>query len=138
MNPTIELSETVRPEDYDVIRQGLIAFNLNYLGPADFRRLGVFSRVDGQVVGGLVAETLRGILRIDLLWVAEERRKEGLGSRLLTAAEDEARRRACTTAFVDTFDFQARPFYERHGYRVFGELGGHPNGHKTFFLSKTL
>lgn len=40
--------------------------------------------------------------------------------------------------YLDTFDFQARPFYERHGYEVFGTLDDYPPGHSRFFLRKDL
>jgi len=39
-------------------------------------------------------------------------------------------------AFLDTFSFQARPFYERHGYECFGELRDHPPGHSHYFMRK--
>jgi hypothetical protein len=37
---------------------------------------------------------------------------------------------------VDTFDFEARGFYERLGYRVYGELAGFPRGHSHLHLAK--
>jgi ribosomal protein S18 acetylase RimI-like enzyme len=89
-------------------------------------------------VGGLTGATARGFLEIELLWVAEHRRGSGLGSRLLRAAEREARQRGCHSAHLDTTDFQARPFYERHGYTRFGELTGLAGGHRTFYLVKRL
>jgi predicted N-acetyltransferase YhbS len=61
-----------------------------------------------------------------------------LGSRLIASAEDEARRRGCTAAFVYTVTFQAPGFYERHGYRRFGEIACPPNGATRIFLTKTL
>ncbi len=70
--------------------------------------------------------------------LAPSHRRHGLGSRLLAEAEAEALRRGCRMAWLDTFDFQARMFYERHGYTVFGELGGLPNGHCRHFMSKRL
>ena len=39
---------------------------------------------------------------------------------------------------LDTHSFQARPFYEARGYKVFGVLDDYPEGHKKFFLSKKL
>ena len=73
-----------------------------------------------------------------MFWLAPGYRRRGLGSRLLRAAEEEARRRGCRMAWLDTYDFQARPFYERHGYAVFGELDGLPNGHRRWFMRKRL
>ena len=73
---------------------------------------------------------------IEGLWVADDQRGRGYGSQLLTAAETIAVERGCIGAWLGTFDFQARGFYERHGYRVFGELADFPAGHRHFELSK--
>jgi GNAT superfamily N-acetyltransferase len=133
---SFETTDHPSPEACDVLRQGLRALNAPMLGPYDARPLGIFARADGALEGGLVGETGRGMLHVDLLWVHPERRGGGLGSRLIALAEAEARSRGCRGVWLDTYDFQARPFYERHGYRVFGELGGYPNGHVRYFLSK--
>ncbi len=115
---------------------GLLEHNRAYLGEAAFRHLSVVARVGGRTLGGLVGETNRGFLYVDLLWVAEAERGRGLGSRLLAAAEAEAAARGCRAAWLDTYDFQARPFYERHGYVAFGTLDGFPGGHRRFFMVK--
>ena len=54
----------------------------------------------------------------------ETLRGRGIGTDLLRRAEAEALVRGCHGAWLDTFEFQARGFYERLGYRCFGELGG--------------
>ena len=46
--------------------------------------------------------------------------------------------RGCRYAHLDTFSYQARPFYDRLGYRLFGELENYPPGHSRFFLRKQL
>jgi hypothetical protein len=53
-------------------------------------------------------------------------------------AESEAVNRGCASSWLDTFSFQARGFYEKLGYRVFGELCDNPPGHTRFFLKKSL
>jgi ribosomal protein S18 acetylase RimI-like enzyme len=65
-------------------------------------------------------------------------RLRGYGERLLRAAEEEARMQGCRGVCLSTFSFQARPFYERFGYEVFGELADYPAGHAYYFLKKTL
>ena len=134
----VDLGEEPAEADATAVLRGLLAFNEPYLGPSDFRRLSVMARVRGEVVGGLIGETGRGFLSVELFWVTAERRSQGLGTRLLAAAEAEARRRGCRSAYLDTYDFQARPFYERHGYRSFGELAGFPGGRRRFYLVKRL
>jgi GNAT superfamily N-acetyltransferase len=91
---------------------------------------------DGAVVGGVYGATLWGWLMIDGLWVAAELRGQGLGGRLLAAAEALAARRGCQGSWLGTFDFQARSFYEKNSYRVFAELPGFPQGHSHFHLRK--
>ncbi len=93
---------------------------------------------DGSVVGGLLAARAWGWLIIDALWVAEPLRGRGLGSRLLQQAEQTAASQGCTDALLGTFDFQARGFYEGHGYRVYGQLDGFPTGHVHYHMAKSL
>lgn len=92
----------------------------------------------GQVVGGLLSSTSYSWLHVDVLFIPEERRGEGLGRKLLALAESEARRRGCTASWLDTFSFQARGFYEKMGYAVFGELADYPPGQGRFFLKKDI
>ena len=134
------LELTDRPDEGDLatITAGLAAYNRTFIGPREARPLLVTVRRDGRIAGGLSAETVRGVLEIDLLWVDEACRGQGLGSRMLRAAEAEAARRGCRAVTVGTFDFQARPFYEREGYTVAGEVGGYPDGHRWFMLTKAL
>jgi hypothetical protein len=49
------------------------------------------------------------------------------------AAEAYARERGCRHVQLSTFSFQARPFYEKHGYEVFATLENCPVGHCDYF-----
>ena len=119
----------------EVVFNGLRAFNRQHAAPPERRPLVLAAHSpEGSPIAGLVGETAWGWAFIDLLWVDESHRGQGLGSRLLSAAEAEAR--GCIGVYLDTFDFQARPFYERLGYEVFGVLEDYPVGHRRFYLSK--
>jgi GNAT superfamily N-acetyltransferase len=102
--------------------------------------LAVFIRNNesGRVIAGLKGSTHWEWLRIKLLAVHKSARNKGLGTQLLNAAEKEALQRGCKFAFVDTYSFQALPFYKKCGYEVFGELPEYPTGHSRIFLRKTL
>ena len=116
---------------------GLRDFNRRHAAPPDRAPLVVSaSATNGDVIAGLVGETAWRWLFVDLLWVDEGHRRQGIGRRVLRFAEAEARRRNCIGCYLDTFDFQARPFYEREGYSVFGTLADYPVGHRRFFLQK--
>jgi GNAT superfamily N-acetyltransferase len=136
--PTIELTDAPAEADESFLEASLRAENRRYLGEADHRALGLLLRCADLLVGGLIGETGRSVLYIDKLWLAPEWRHRGLGSRLLCAAEAEAERRGCRTAWLDTYDFQARPFYERHGYVMFAEFDDLPGGHRRWFMKKRL
>ena len=129
------------PEDSAVttVGFGLRDFNLMQAGENNYRRLCVFVHApDNSVIGGLIASTYWAWLYVDLLWVKEEYRGQGHGGRLLSAAEDEARRRGAKHAYLDTFSFQSPGFYLERGYEVFGELTDFPEGHQRYFLRKRL
>jgi GNAT superfamily N-acetyltransferase len=132
------LTETPEPEAREIIATGLGAFNTAQAGPGEWRRLSVLIREEGEVKGGLWGVTSYAWLFTELLFVPEALRGAGLGGQILDRAEEEARARGCTGAWLDTFEFQARGFYERRGYRVFGQIDDHPVGSARFFLKKAL
>lgn len=134
----IESTDEPGEAERQALFEGLRAENDRRLGPAGFRRLAVFARAEEGLCGGLIGETARGFLCVEMLWVAPHARGVGLGSTLLRRAETEAARRGCRHAWLDTYSFQARPFYERHGYRAFGELAGYAHGASRFFMTKRL
>ena len=132
----IRVDEFTTPEIRDQIIDGLVSFNDAAAGAANHRSLAVVARQDCEAIGGLVSYTNWEWLYIVQLWVTDTLRGHGIGGRLVRAAEAEARRRGCKHAHVDTFSFQARPFYERLGYTVFGQLDDYAAGHTRYFLQK--
>ncbi|WP_433351628.1 GNAT family N-acetyltransferase [Microtetraspora malaysiensis] len=92
----------------------------------------------GELVGGLTAWTWGGLCGISMLWVREDSRKDGWGSRILHAAEAEAVRRGCDRVAVSSFTFQAPGFYQRHGYVETGRMLGIPDGHEDVHMFKRL
>ncbi len=135
----IELSSEVPPEDRAAVVDGLVAYNAQHGYPWPWLDLEFVLRdPTGSVVGGALAETNAQWCFIKGLWVTEALRGRGHGSRLLAAVEDGARARGCIGVYLDTYSFQARPFYERHGYTVFGVLPDMPPGGAKYYLSKRL
>ena len=92
----------------------------------------------GEVLGGLLGDIWAAWLHVRTLAVAAPARGHGFGRELMKRTELYAVELGCTDAFLDTFSFQARPFYEKLGYRVFGVLENHPAGHQHYFMTKQL
>jgi GNAT superfamily N-acetyltransferase len=127
------------PDDLDRIRAGLTEFNRSRISDKGYVPLSFTLRdATGQFAGGLTGYISYGWLFVDLLWVVDQARGYGNGRNLVLAAEDEARKHGCRNAWLDTFSFQARDFYERMGYSIFGELEDFPPGHRRYFMRKAL
>ena len=136
---TFSFEESPDAKDHQIIRDGLTAYNLNFVPDAQYKALNIILRdADDCVVGGLVGNTYWGWLYVTLLWVDERVRGDGFGRQLLLKAEGEALRRGCRHAHLDTLDFQAPDFYEKQGYTLWGTLDDLPDGHKRYFYQKEL
>ena len=119
------------------VRLGISSADPPGVGVRDWVPLSLALRAeDGSLIGGLYGATMWGWLMVDGLWVAEHARGQGLGRRILLKAEAIAAERGCRGSQLGTFDFQARAFYERLGYRVIGEVEDFPAGHSHYQLSK--
>lgn len=132
----IQIAENATAEIRQQVIGGLVAFNDNRAGDAAHTEVAIIASRDAEIVGGLFGYTNWEWLFVAQVWVSDTVRREGVGARLLAAAEAEAVRRGCMHAHVDTFSFQATPFYERNGYAVFGKLEDYPKGHTRYFLHK--
>jgi ribosomal protein S18 acetylase RimI-like enzyme len=121
----------------EAARKGIRESDPVDVGPRNWQTISLALRdSQGAIVGGLYGATMWSWLMIDGLWVAPEQRRQGLGRRLLLASEEIAIQRGCIGCWLGTFDFQAKDFYERHGYSVFAELPGFPPNHTHFHLRK--
>jgi GNAT superfamily N-acetyltransferase len=130
-------SEVSEADEPAVIR-GLLTFNEAWIGPSNEQRVKLVARDELGVVGGLLGHTKWKWLYVAKLWVDERGRGKGIGTQLLITAEELARTRGCTDASLNTFEYQARPFYEKLGYELFATLDGYPPGYRQFYLRKRL
>ena len=92
----------------------------------------------GEIMAGLVADTFGNWLEIEYLFVKEDLRGQGIGSQLLQRAESEAKMRNCRFAFVNTYQFQAPAFYQKHGYKEVFTLKDYPYTGQRHYYQKDL
>ena len=90
-----------------------------------------------RIVGGVFGDAFLGCLEVHVLWIDEQYRGQGLGSKLLQQAEDHAKKLGCTLVKLDTFDFQAPLFYQKHGFERLTSFKYTPDGpEKIMFIKK--
>lgn len=139
MEPILTLTDAPDEAAKAAISGALNEFNDAKAGGSDRRSLAILvsDPETRKAVGGLLGRTSLGVLFIELFYLPENLRGNGLGRRIVQQAEDEAKRRGCTNAVLFTISFQAPGFYERCGYRSFGEIPG-TQGISRFFMTKAL
>ncbi len=139
--PTSELVITTEPTPGQIqyLEDRIYEFNSTATGITDGEWLAIFVRdEEDRIAAGICGNTWGGCLEIRQFWVEAARRKQGLGTRLLEAAEQEAHRRGCRQMLLMTFTFQAPAFYAKHGFEVVAVVDDHPRGHKNLLLRKRL
>lgn len=137
--------KTCDGDEAEFISDKLLEFNLSKMSPnweqeEDFYWITKKIEDDGgNIVAGYIgfANCWREAF-LDNIWVDERYRNKGLGSSLIEDFEKEAEEKGCTLIHLDTFDWQAKDFYIKHGYQVFGTCDDCPKGHKRFYLVKYL
>lgn len=140
---TIELDQSPSAADLAVMSEGIKAFNQEHLPDAVVfepdTRFAVFARnAAGEVVGGIRCNAYWNYCLLELVWISEEARGKQVGSQLMAKVEDHCRALGFEYIRTETVSFQAKPFYEKLGYSVYGELADFPKGHTTYCLVKRL
>ncbi|MBI1208766.1 MAG: GNAT family N-acetyltransferase [Azospirillum sp.] len=145
---TIDVTAAPLSRDLDAVLIGLRAYNEHHTGPskarlaAFLRRAALAPGVDGdessRVVGGAVGFIAGRDFFLDWLWVVDDLRGQGAGSRLLDAIEQAAREHGCERCTLNTFSFQAPAFYRGQGYQVLAEIPDFLVGFTKIYFRKPL
>ena len=139
----IELVTEPTKEDLHTISQGIQSFNQGHMPDkvvfeSDTRFAAFARNENNEVVGGIRATAFWNYCIIELLWLSETTRGSGIGSKLMAQVESYAKSKGFQYIRTETLDFQAKGFYEKLGYQVFGQLPNCPKGHTTYCLKKDL
>jgi len=121
------------------IADSINEYNVAITGWRDYRTIAIFLRDEaGAIRGGIWAWVWAGWLHVANLFIDEPLRHQGWGDRLLAAAEEEGRDAGAKHAYLETYSFQARPFYEARGYTLAGEIVDLPPGGGYYLMRKDL
>jgi ribosomal protein S18 acetylase RimI-like enzyme len=125
--------------DLAFLEKRLYEYSAGRTGVGGGRWLTIFRRDHrGAIVAGLHGWTWGDCFHVQTLWVREDLRHQGWGTRLLRAPETEATARGCRRVLLSTLDYQAPSFYQKLGYRVVGHGEGYPGAHTTIYLRRDL
>lgn len=135
----LELKDSDTAEGVKALTENLVRYVESFVGPSQFKELLMtYKNPQGELVAGLHGQSNWQWLFVQRVWVAENQRFKGLGSKLMKAAEQEALRRGLRGVWLDTFSFQSPDFYKKLGYSEFGAIDDYPFGHKRHFFFKRL
>ena len=135
----IEIKEKPGPRDREAILGPLSDFNARHGFPADGQPVALLLKDEqGKTAGGLWGRTGYGWLFVEFLSVPDVLHGLGFGTSLMREAERIAAERGCGGSWLTTFTFQARGFYEKRGYELFGALESSPADNVRLFLRKRL
>ncbi|MEH3105777.1 MAG: GNAT family N-acetyltransferase [Sphingomonas fennica] len=139
MTLRLSIPDTPSDADREAILAPLRAYNIGQAGDPRARPVAVLLKDEGGAsVGGLWGRCAYDWLFVEYLAVPEGYRGADHGTHLLEAAEAIARTHGCIGIWLDTYDFQARGFYEKQGFTLFGTIDDHPIGRQRHFLQKRL
>ena len=137
---SMEYKLDIEPSDKDIneVRDGLIRHNTPFLEGIPKSKVAYYAIKGDNKVGGIIADLWGNWLLIKFLWVDDSMRGKQVGSELLQLVEKYAQSQGCTSSLVDTLSFQAKPFYEKHGYQCQMVLENYPLDSSLAFLTKSL
>lgn len=111
------------PADITRLADLLYHYNVGQTDLVDGRRFGLYLRDQtGEIAGGVDGWTWGGTCFIATLFVPQDLRGAGMGTRLMARVEEEAQRRGCNRIMVRTDDYQAPNFYRKLGYNLVADV----------------
>lgn len=135
---TISSACPSNPDKDRIILKGLIESNVKTTG-LEFQSFSIYLRDKNQnVKGGAGCLVYGSECIVNIFWVDEDHRQKGYGTSIMNEIEQKAIDKGCTKITLTTFDFQARPFYERLGYTCISTIEKHLGPHDMYFMRKDL
>jgi len=127
------------PADVALLEERVAAAAIAAAGGGSEQEFAVFVRdEEGRVLAGVSGIVWGGYCELQAMWVDDALRGRGLARALMSAAEDEARRRGCALVVFHAYDLLTAGLYERLGYETVGVIEGCPAGSAARWFRKDL
>ncbi len=144
----MEIRYSNKAKLYKKIDKAIIKYNYkksknDNLNPKIYKRKikneGFYLYDEGTLVGGtgFYIDEYNWIY-IDILFIKEKYRRSGYGTKLIENIVEYAKIHKCTGIKAETWNFQAKPFYEKKGFELYGILKDHPKGLTCYLLAMHL
>jgi len=131
----IDLNE----EQVEDIETRLSLFDENYITYKMDGCIRIGAEDQGRLIAGLDAcITAFKILYVSTVFVDEEYRRKGIGTRLIREMEKRAAAMGVNTIRLDTFNWQGKEFYEALGYQCAGHYDNAEDGYSEYFFLKRI
>jgi len=135
----IEVLDKPEQEVIDYLDKKIADFNWANWEVSERLPLAVQIKNDqGEIIAGAAGRTFGDWLLLNTLWVSDDLRGQNIGSKILKEIEASAKQRGCIKCLLDTLNFQAMPFYQKHGYEIQWVQQGYPKTGCKYFMIKDL
>jgi GNAT superfamily N-acetyltransferase len=136
-NPSLSTHDSYPLEETALVDAGLGEANDAAAALHEVQPISCFARsASGQVIGGAVGRRWGSCCELQQLWVEPTHRRKGVGTQFVQAFEAHARKRHCTSFYLETFSFQAPKLYRSLGYAVAYENDAYPHGIIKYVMVK--
>ena len=136
---SIRIEQDPSATEIAFVERGLYLFEEARLGSPEHTHFAIFLRNSaGHVLGGVDGHVMWRRVFIKTLWLPENLRGQGIGTKLMAATESEARARACLGMWLTALGDHPRRFYLRLGFETIGELRDYVGGQSLYTLEKRL
>lgn len=132
------INENPSEKDINEVRHRLQEHNSSYWEVDSKYKFTITLKNGNDLIGGIIFTIFGEWLEIDFFWVNPNNRAKGYGKQLLDQAEDFAKKKGCKMSFLNTFNFQAKPFYEKNGYLIVHTQKCFPVTNTRYLMEKQL
>ena len=132
------INENPNESDINKVLHRLQEYNAPFWEADDRHKFIITLNDNNSITGGIVFTIFGEWLEIDYFWVDIEKRSKGYGKQILEKVEIYAKSKGCKHSFLNTFSFQAKPFYEKNGYQVVYTQNNYPITNSRYFMEKQL